>query len=93
MSLGYQQRWALNERWSTTLGLQRQRWIGSDALLQPQASAAGTASATALDNYSSATLALQYSKDEWSMATSLEGRWGQQLSRHSVGFSAYHDRR
>jgi uncharacterized repeat protein (TIGR01451 family) len=86
MSLGFQQRWALNEHWSANLGLQRQRWAGADALLQV---APAGSSASTLDNFTSAAAGLQFSRGQWQLATTLEARWGDILRRSNVGVSAY----
>jgi uncharacterized repeat protein (TIGR01451 family) len=88
MALGYQQRWALSPQWSFNAALQRQNWIGSDALLQTSNASPG-ASAVALDKYTASVLSAQYTKERWSMATTWESRWGDVLTRHSFGTSVF----
>jgi uncharacterized repeat protein (TIGR01451 family) len=86
MSLGFSQRWAMNEQWSANLGFQKQRWAGADALLQV---APASGSASALDNFTSGAAGVQYSHGQWQVASTLEARWGDILRRNSVGLSVY----
>ena len=96
MGLGYNQRIQLTSHWSIDGGLQRQRSIGTDALLRQSVGLALTPTATgqnpilALDNYTAANLGATYAKENWNLSGFVDGRQGAASSRLGFGLTGFH---